>query len=124
MSDPYWRQRAACTGLDPEMFTTPPHKPGAANTALVLLAREALKVCGACPVRRDCDQDAKRTGVVGQIRAGEAYDDKGVAAKRCQICTRVIIGRNGALAKTCSTSCASVLWLNTDTARKREHRAA
>ena len=43
-----WMQRAACRGLDVELFYSPD----------VETAREAVRVCRACPVRRECLETA------------------------------------------------------------------
>jgi WhiB family redox-sensing transcriptional regulator len=62
-----WRDRAACTGEDPELF----FPPGASNTALYLAqAARAKRVCAACPVREICGEWAVREGIDDGIFGG------------------------------------------------------
>lgn len=108
--NPYWRQYAECRNYDPDMWSTPPQKPGADGARLIAAARQALRICGDCPVKAECARDAARTGVIDQIRAGVPYDVKGDPASLCEHCGRPIVGRNGALARVCSSTCGSQLW--------------
>jgi WhiB family transcriptional regulator, redox-sensing transcriptional regulator len=54
-----WRQKAACQGLDPEIFYPPSEEE----------AEEAKVICGQCPVRQLCLEHAlngrERDGVWG-----------------------------------------------------------
>jgi len=62
-----WREEAACTGADTELF----FPPGEDETA----AMQAKKICQICPVREDCLQYALATnqseGVWGGMSSGD-----------------------------------------------------
>jgi WhiB family transcriptional regulator, redox-sensing transcriptional regulator len=49
-TSPGWREQAACLGTDPALFTDP--QPGTDDT------RHALAICGRCPVRTPCLNEA------------------------------------------------------------------
>lgn len=51
-NDPYWRAAAACAGSDPELFF-----PGTGE-----VPRDAIRICGECPVRRPCLTYALNSG--------------------------------------------------------------
>jgi WhiB family redox-sensing transcriptional regulator len=68
-----WRDRAACAGVDPELFY-----PVGAGPVIAAQVERARHVCGACPVREACLADvmawedpALRWGVVGGLSAAE-----------------------------------------------------
>lgn len=65
MSSPTWRKRAACRGLDPEVFYPPSDEE----------AEEAKAICGECPVRQLCLEHAlahrERDGVWGGLTERE-----------------------------------------------------
>ena len=51
-NDPYWRAAAACADSDPELFF-----PGTGE-----VPRDAIRICGECPVRRPCLTYALNSG--------------------------------------------------------------
>ena len=51
-NDPYWRDWAACAGSEPELFF-----PGTGE-----VPRDAIRICGECPVRRPCLTYALNSG--------------------------------------------------------------
>jgi WhiB family redox-sensing transcriptional regulator len=59
-----WRNDAACLEHDPETFF-PEAGPGAMQQY-----REAQRICGGCPSRNPCLEDALASGDVHGIRAG------------------------------------------------------
>ena len=65
MSSPTWRKRAACRGLDPEVFYPTSDEE----------AEEAKAICGECPVRQLCLEYAlthrERDGVWGGLTERE-----------------------------------------------------
>ncbi|WP_395297252.1 WhiB family transcriptional regulator [Kitasatospora hibisci] len=62
---PRWRLKAACAGTpDPEIFFGDPRADH----------RQALALCGQCPVRRQCLNDAIESGVRDGIRGGLTED--------------------------------------------------
>lgn len=74
MADPTWRDRAACLGVDPELFF--PH--GYSDQYAPQIA-EAKAVCGDCPVRAECLADAldgKPSFDTDGIRAGLDPDQR------------------------------------------------
>lgn len=103
----HWRQLAACRDRDPEMWVSPPARSGPQTQPLLDVARQALTICGACPVRTECGVAAGREAVVGMIRAAVVYDGEGRAGRDCAHCDKTIVGRN-ALAKYCSDKCTSL----------------
>ncbi|HWH33143.1 MAG TPA: WhiB family transcriptional regulator [Egibacteraceae bacterium] len=52
MRDANWALRAACRGQDVELFYS--NEPTS--------VRAALRICGHCPVRKDCFEDAVQRG--------------------------------------------------------------
>jgi WhiB family redox-sensing transcriptional regulator len=50
--DPFWRERRACKDADPELFFPTRTKGATART------RQARGICGGCPVRRECLNEA------------------------------------------------------------------
>ena len=60
MHDETWMQRAACQGLDVELFYS-------TNDADV---REAVRVCRSCPVRMECLQAAMSTAEIFGVWGG------------------------------------------------------
>ncbi|WP_226361522.1 WhiB family transcriptional regulator [Pseudonocardia sp. ICBG1142] len=70
--DHRWRERAACRGLDTELFFPADTRPEAVEPA--------LRVCAGCRVRRECLAEAlvvedpvRRFGVVGATTPVERY---------------------------------------------------
>jgi WhiB family redox-sensing transcriptional regulator len=65
MSSPTWRKRAACRGLDPEVFYPASDEE----------AEEAKAICGECPVRQLCLEHAlahrERDGIWGGLTERE-----------------------------------------------------
>lgn len=55
----WWLEKAACAGSPPQWFDL-----GDDGNA------EALKLCGSCPVRRECLTDALTSNVFGLIQGG------------------------------------------------------
>jgi WhiB family redox-sensing transcriptional regulator len=53
MSEQHWQNRAACVGVDPELFF-----PTSRNDS----AKSAKKICRNCPVRKECRQAARDNG--------------------------------------------------------------
>lgn len=81
---PGWRDRAACTGLDADIFD-----PDTGRTA------EALPVCAACPVRLSCysaaydkpaDRTTVRAGTTPHTRPAKAADH--ISTCRCGLPTK------------------------------------
>jgi len=57
--DTHWRQRAACVGVDPDLFFPEDGKH----------SRRAKEICGACPVYAECHD------FIGQIEGSEGRID-------------------------------------------------
>jgi hypothetical protein len=62
-----WQRRAACRGMDPEMFTL---LPGFMKTADY---QEAHRTCETCPVKTACEEYAVETGSWGLIFGGRDF---------------------------------------------------
>ena len=82
-----WRDKAACLGEDPELFF-PTGKKGAPALAQI---QEAKRVCGRCPVRRECrcaadtvinGSPAGEDGVWGGSSADERAADRRAQRRR------------------------------------------
>lgn len=66
-----WRDRAACLGLDPELFfPVSDVGPGAVQTAA------AKAVCARCPVRAECLADALDAGNDYGVWGGLTEDER------------------------------------------------
>jgi WhiB family redox-sensing transcriptional regulator len=72
-ADQHWRERAACCGVDPELFF-----PAGAGPVVAAQVERAKRVCAGCPVRELCLADvmawedpALRWGVVGGLSPDE-----------------------------------------------------
>jgi WhiB family redox-sensing transcriptional regulator len=68
-----WRERARCTGVDPELFY-----PVGAGSQVAVQVGQAKRVCAGCPVRALCLADAMagedpamRWGVTGGLSPAE-----------------------------------------------------
>lgn len=72
-----WMDQAACRSHDPELF----FPAGNIGKALPKL-RQALSVCGQCPVRRDCLEFAFRTGQEYGVWGGASEEDRGALRRR------------------------------------------
>jgi len=66
MADRDWMTEAACTSTDPEIFFPDGGVPSVAAT----------RICGVCPVRRQCADYANATGVRYGIWGGMSTDDR------------------------------------------------
>jgi WhiB family redox-sensing transcriptional regulator len=66
-----WRQRGACRDEDPELF----HPVGTSGPAVAQL-EEAKMVCGWCPVRQECLDDAMRIGVEYGVYGGMSETER------------------------------------------------
>lgn len=83
-SDPWWRDRAACRGVDPEVFFCDLGDPAAVEAAVA--------VCRSCPVAEPCLADARRLeygwafgqrhGIRGGTTPQERADMDGVRVRR------------------------------------------
>lgn len=58
-----WRDRAACTNADPDLFFPEKNTPAAT-------VREAKRICASCPVRQACLEEAIRSGEPDAICGG------------------------------------------------------
>lgn len=69
-----WRDKAACIGHNPEhWFPVGSRSDVAARLAATEYAR---RICGKCPVRADCAQDALKAGRTQGVWAGVDLGDK------------------------------------------------
>ncbi len=109
-----WRERAACRGLDPDMFYPERDAPGRADD----IVREAKGVCRRCPVRDVCLASAierrERYGVWGGKTERErrrliAQDLR--RPRPCERCGTSFVPRQGGLR-------AQVVCLECSTGRK------
>lgn len=66
MADPFWRDRAACLNVGPEMFFV--------HTRAE--AEEAIQLCLACPVRQQCAQAGTGMRLSSGVHAGVRFGDK------------------------------------------------
>jgi len=55
--DPNFRERAACLGVNTELFFPPPGNRGGSRDY-----KEAIQICKGCPVTRDCLETALSWG--------------------------------------------------------------
>ena len=70
-----WREKAACAGLDTEMFYAHEEARNASHRGRI--ARDALTVCRACDVRPQClDAALREPGPQHGIRAGTYAKDR------------------------------------------------
>jgi WhiB family transcriptional regulator, redox-sensing transcriptional regulator len=72
-ADSRWRERAACVGVDPELFY-----PVGTGEQLLVQVEAAKRVCAGCPVRRECLADVmgsedpgQRWGICGGLSPAE-----------------------------------------------------
>lgn len=67
-----WQDRAACRGLDTDLFYVPDGVRGRQKT---LIEQEAKRICADCPVARECRQAAaehpEKYGVWGGLTESE-----------------------------------------------------
>ena len=66
-----WFDRAACKGMDPELF----FPVGTTGPALVQIA-EAKAICAECPVAVDCLLYALETGQIAGVWGGMSEDER------------------------------------------------
>lgn len=68
---PTWHAKAACNGKDPAIWfpLTPPHR-----DARERVTAEAKRICGSCPVRRQCADEAARNGEQYGIWGGNDHE--------------------------------------------------
>lgn len=64
-----WRDQAACSGMDPEVF----FNASGTNRSDVLRLRKALKACGKCPVTSECLEFAKANDIKEGIYGGSRW---------------------------------------------------
>ncbi|WP_433426278.1 WhiB family transcriptional regulator (plasmid) [Microtetraspora malaysiensis] len=58
MSTNQWRRRAACRGMDLELFFGPPEgQRGKTSSSREAREAEAKQVCASCPVKQECLDD-------------------------------------------------------------------
>ncbi|MGW4124738.1 WhiB family transcriptional regulator [Nocardia sp. NPDC004711] len=86
MTHKAWHEEAACAGLLTEAFYPPtPREPKSRATRRKAVTA-ALRVCLACPVRRQCAADAlangERYGIWGGVDLGDQVSSKSTLAKR------------------------------------------
>ncbi len=99
------RPLGSCIYADPGIFESPPPRNGyGTNRPEHERARRALAICQRCPILAECHADAVGNPPVGMIQGGEAYDDSGRPAGRCERCRRVILGSYNN-ARYCGKSC-------------------
>lgn len=67
---PEWHRHALCNGADPEIWfpTAPSHD--FAEGARERATAEARRICGQCPVRRQCAEDAEQHRETWGVWAG------------------------------------------------------
>ena len=74
--DEMWRAQAACLGQDIRLFFPDPSlRPGQSGYDTSELTAEARALCAVCPVSRECDAYAERTGSAG-LFGGRWHDHK------------------------------------------------
>jgi len=76
-ADSDWRDTAACTATDPELFF-----PIGTTGAALAQTREAQQVCRSCPARRACLEWAIQTGADFGIWGGLAEDERRALQRR------------------------------------------
>jgi WhiB family redox-sensing transcriptional regulator len=75
LAPPSWHARAACRGVDPEMFFP---KQGANQHQIA----KCKAICGACPVRAECLNEALSNFEAWGIFGGMTRDERREEAKR------------------------------------------
>lgn len=95
-----WWTRAACAGSDPSMW------------ADGSMYQQAVGMCLACPVRKQCGEEAVASGDVGVIRAGVLFAMHGRRQRMfslvCQVCgARPVGSRHGLFSRYCGLGCAA-----------------
>ena len=105
-----WRLDAACRGHDPELWTLG----SAANKPQHGRNRQAVRICGDCPVRRECYRFAERTDSVGMIFGGVLFPERKkrkppVIQTQCRKC-RMSFGATNVRQRFCSAKCRSLTW--------------
>jgi len=92
----YWRDAAACVGLDPEWWTL-----GRPENA------QAHLICARCPVRELCLADARREPTIGVIRGGHDFSEFEPVVLTCAApdCKTVFSRPKHQRRKYCSREC-------------------
>ena len=70
-STPVWRQKAACRGVDPEVFF-----PAGTKVRVAFHTEHAKAICGSCPVRAPCLDYALATGQRDGIWGGMTAEER------------------------------------------------
>ena len=101
-----WMQRAACRGMDPNVFH-PVDSNGLKPSAYKLRLLDAMFVCLSCPVANQCDQYATRSGIKDGVWAGRDRRNPNTQTltepqTHCIICDTKLAGRARTL---CSNAC-------------------
>jgi hypothetical protein len=106
-----WQTRAACRLYPPDMFLRPPQ----GTVATISRGRQALRVCGACPVRVECGRygdDLDPSDRQDLILGGEVYSSHGQRMRHCRQCDRPT------LSDTRSVWCEDHDWDSYEAAKK------
>lgn len=107
-----WRLDAACRGHDPELWTLG----SAANKPQHGRNRQAMRICGDCPVRRECYRFAERTDSIGMIFGGVLFPErkkghKRVTTRHCAHCRKQFTATDRSnAAGVCSDACRKAIW--------------
>jgi WhiB family redox-sensing transcriptional regulator len=96
-----WRARAACVGMDPEVFFIPGEKLTAAAQAQV---DQAVKVCATCPVTDQCRQFADEKHATHGVWGGQLRERLSTKLRLCEQCPRLFSPRR-ADQRFCSHEC-------------------
>lgn len=92
MTNPNWRAQASCAEVDPTLWDT---DAPAGN-------KQAIRICGTCPVRAECDREASEQGIEWGIWAGvdrrpkyrpEPYATEKELARRAQVAETAALKR-------------------------------
>ena len=124
MADTNWQVRAACRGVDPELFFPEPSDEPLVRTQVAA----AKAVCRRCPVRQRCLAEALERipyGIAGGLTAGErrrARAAQGLGAGR-RPRWRVLLEAGSSLAEVARECGVSVRTVERWVARHQDQRA-
>lgn len=85
--DSEWRERAACQGVDVDIFFPETERGGSPMKE----GAQAFQICARCPVKRECAKDALNTGEQYGIRAGIILTPTQSAGRRRRKLLSVIV---------------------------------
>lgn len=76
-----WVDQGSCLNYDPDIFYPEPYGGGRGHS-MERISATAIKVCGGCPVVKECDQWAEANGIEHGVWGGKYRLPKGTLSKR------------------------------------------